>query len=289
MSSERPIFIVGVGRSGSTIFHHLLSSHPNVAWLSDVSERWPAHPERSRAFLRALDLPGAEPYALRYAEPQEAYRFWDHYVRGFGTPCRDLVASDVMLASAKRIRDALGRITTPRRNRLLLKITGWPRVSFLREIFPDARFIHVLRDGRAVAASLLNVDFWWGWRGPSNWRWGPLTPAQQEEWECHGRSFVALAAIQWKILMDAMQEAKRDLDPAGMMDVRYEDLCRDPIPMLRRATEFAELPWATVLERAVAREGLRSENDKWRRDLTPRQQEILQTVLATHLAQYGYT
>ena len=70
-----------------------------------------------------------------------------------------------------------------KRNRLLIKITGWPRIGYLNEIFSDAKFIHILRDGRAVANSLINVEFWRGWQCPQNWRFGRLTEKQQKEWE----------------------------------------------------------------------------------------------------------
>src|SRR3712207_7426845 len=53
----------------------------------------------------------------------------------------------------------------------------------LSEIFKDAKFIHLMRDGRAVANSLLHVYFWSGWKGPGNWGWGQLSPAQQRSEE----------------------------------------------------------------------------------------------------------
>src|SRR5213078_3203453 len=101
----------------------------------------------------------------------------------------------------------LARILGRRRHRLLVKITGWPRVGYLRAIFPDARFIHLIRDGRAVANSLIHTDFWRGWAGPSKWQWGEMGAEHHEEWERHGRSFVALAGIQWKIMMGAIRQA----------------------------------------------------------------------------------
>jgi hypothetical protein len=58
---------------------------------------------------------------------------------------------------------------------------------------------------------LLNVDFWSGWRGPQNWRWGELTAKQRQEWERFDRSFVALAGIELKILSKALEQAKQDV------------------------------------------------------------------------------
>ncbi len=99
----------------------------------------------------------------------------------------------------------LGADRPEKRNRLLVKITGWPRLGYLHEIFPDAKFIHVVRDGRAVVNSLINVDWWDGWKGPQNWRWGDLDLSQTDEWEKYGKSFVVLAGIQLKIIMNALE------------------------------------------------------------------------------------
>ncbi|MGI9077189.1 MAG: sulfotransferase family protein [Gemmatimonadaceae bacterium] len=288
MGLDRPIFVVGVGRSGSTVFHHLMTKHPRVAWLSELCERYPSTPWPNQALMRAIDLPLVGPVLVRHVDPGECYRFWEHHVRGFSAPCRDLVAGDVMNSSATRIRKALSGMTTPARPRLLIKITGWPRLSFLDQIFPDALFINVMRDGRAVASSLLNVHFWQGWGGPSRWRWGDLTSEQLEEWERHDRSFVALAGIQWKILMDAMERAKEKIAPARLLELKYEELCKAPVPMFRRVAEFCELDWSESLSQAALSEGLRNENEKWRSDFTPAQQEILTSVLREYLLRYGY-
>ena len=81
------------------------------------------------------------------------------------------------------------------RDRLLIKVAGWPWVGFFHVIFSDAKLIHVVRDGRAVANSLLNEAWWWGWRGPQNWRWGEMSAADHVTWQEHGRSFVAFTGL----------------------------------------------------------------------------------------------
>jgi omega-hydroxy-beta-dihydromenaquinone-9 sulfotransferase len=284
----RPIIIVGVGRSGSTVFHHVMSGHAGVAWLSQLSDRYPGRPFLGRSLMRLINLPVLGPAIANQMDPGECYGFWDTFYPGFSTPCRDLHAGDVTNSARTRIPAALEQLTTTSRSRLLLKITGWPRIGYLNEIFPDALFIHVLRDGRPVAASFMNVPWWWGWRGPENWRWGKLSAEHQAEWDRQDRSFVALAGIQWKILMQSMEMVKPLIPSERFMEVRYEDVCAEPARFFRQAVEFAGLEWTPQFERHVSSQRLRSENEKWRKDLTPAQQGILESVLAPALQQYGY-
>jgi hypothetical protein len=161
----RPIILVGVGRCGSSLVHRLLAHHPRVAWISGLANKLPGQPWINGAFMRAIDLPGVEPLLTRWIAPSEHYVFWERNFSGFRTPFRDLVADDLTVETAARLRRAFRPALTARRDRLLLKVTGWPRIGFLHEVFPEARFVHVVRDGRAVANSLLHVDFRWGGAG----------------------------------------------------------------------------------------------------------------------------
>jgi len=285
---EKPIFIVGTGRCGSTVFHQLLSHHPHVAWLSRVCETRPHRPQANQRAMQILDVPLVSRYARKLIYPVEAYPFWERYCPGFTEPCRDLRQEDVTPGSKKAVRKVMAQILTRKRQRLLIKITGWPRIGFLKEIFPDAKFIHVYRDGRAVVNSLLNVFFWSGWRGPANWRWGELTPAQREKWERYDRSFVALAAIEWEILMTAHQEAGARIPADDLMEIRYEDLCQSPLEWTRQAIEFAGLEWSPGFAATVRNFSLKNTNYKWQEELTEVQQKVLNECLSDTLKKYNY-
>lgn len=290
MEVQQPIFVLGTGRCGSTIFHKILAEHPNVAWLSILSDYFPDRPAVNRAFLRLIDVPviGRFLKSRRGLRPWEPYNFWLQGFQGFKLPCRDLVKEDVSVKTAERMRTVSAAMLSAKRHRFLAKVTGWPRIGFLYEIFPDAKFIHIIRDGRAVVNSMLNVDWWWGWQGPQNWRWGMLSPAHMAEWEQHDRSFVALAAIEWKILMDAAETAKQVLPPENYVEIKYEDLCVDPTAVMQQVLQFCDLPSADGFRRAVQRYQLRNTNHKWQQQLSPHQQCVLNDVLAPYLTRYGY-
>jgi hypothetical protein len=289
MENKGPIIIVGAGRTGTTVFHRMLSEHPHLAWLPGrICSRFPERLELGRLVMKGLDYPLLGELLKRRIKPGENYPFWEHHCKGFSAPYRDLLAADVTDGAKSRLPRTMAKILTEKRNRLLLKITGWPRIGFLSEIFEDARFIHVMRDGRAVANSMLNVYFWRGWKGPQNWGWGELSPAQEDEWNEHGQSFVVLAAIQWKILMDAMEKAKSTISSERFLEVRYENLCSDPVGQFQKVTQFCDLEWTGSFERQIRKYQPRNTNDKFKYYLTAEQQSALEGVLRAYLMRYGY-
>jgi omega-hydroxy-beta-dihydromenaquinone-9 sulfotransferase len=288
MTITKPIIIVGTGRCGSTVFHRLLATHPQLMWLSGFSLRYPTRPTWNKWAVEAMGNPLLRRVFGERIRPGECYRFWDTYAYGFSEPCRDLVRTDVTARVKKRVRGAIQPMLTPARNRFLAKITGWPRIGFLNEIFEDAKFIHIIRDGRAVANSLLHVSFWRGWYGPQGWRAGLLSAEDQATWESYDRSFVALAGLEWRIQMRAIDAARERLDPKLFYEVKYEDFCRQPLETYRQVLEFAELPESAELERQVKAASIESTSQRWRDDLTPGQQAILDGLLREDLRRYGY-
>ena len=288
MTITKPIIIVGTGRCGSTVFHRLLATHPQLMWLSGFSLRYPTRPTWNKWAVEAMGNPLLRRLLGERIRPGECYRFWDTYAYGFSEPCRDLVRTDVTARVKKRVRGAIQPMLTPARNRFLAKITGWPRIGFLNEIFEDAKFIHIIRDGRAVANSLLHVSFWRGWYGPQGWRAGLLSAEDQATWESYDRSFVALAGLEWRIQMRAIDAAREKLDPKLFYEVKYEDFCRQPLETYRQVLEFAELPESAELERQVKAASIESTSNRWRDDLTPGQQAILDDLLREDLRRYGY-
>jgi hypothetical protein len=175
---------------------------------------------------------------------------------------------------------------TRTRNRLLVKITGWPRILYLKEIFPDAKFINVTRDPCAVASSFLEVPWWDGWRGPTSWRHGPLPADLETIWREQGESFVALAALEFVIFERAMQVCRQLLPAVHVLDVSYTRICSDPMATFRSVVAHCGLEWFDEFEKALRQFSLRDSDDKWRKHLTvPQQEVVIRTLERTRNSQ----
>ena len=133
------------------------------------------------------------------------------------------------------------------------------------------------------------MPWWQGYRGPTGWGWGPLADDDQRAWEAVGRSFPVLAALEWKLLMDAFAEAKGSIESDRWMDVRYEDFLRDPTVTTRSCWSSSGSSWTAGFEDRFARYALdASRADAFRRDLHPSDLSAIESVLGPHLRALGY-
>ena len=279
---KHPLFIVGTGRCGSTVLHWMLAEHPSFAFLSRVLSRYPSKLRWQRLAMHAWDSPVTPRRVRTLVGPSEVWPFWEYCYPGFSTPYRDLRTDDVSQKAKYTLNHVFSELTTRRRSRLLVKLTGWTRVGFIKEAFPDAKIIHIIRDPHPVVNSTLNVQWWHGWHGPSQWRWGPLTPEEEGVWKRHGESFLVLAAIEWTKIMRAYRESIDRLPSSqkgDVMEVRYVDLCHDTKAVMSRILAFAGLPEAARFDRTLSRYNLASQDRKWQQNFTDAQQEELNTAL----------
>ena len=292
-SSAEFAFVLGTGRCGSTLVHEIIARHPDVGFVSNLQDRVPQLPLPSRLnndIYRRVPERFTTKGRLRYA-PSEAYRALDREVSPvISAPLRDLLAEDVTPWLEQRFRSFFERRAAAQGRPLFLhKFTGWPRYGFVHRIFPEARFIHVVRDGRAVANSFLQMPWWQGYRGPDHWNWGPLSEADAREWEESGRSFAVLAGLEWKLLMDAFESA-RDLVPAARwMEVRYEDFVAEPREYMRAMLDHLGLDWTPAFERGFRRYRFDAgRRDAYRRDLGIHDLAMLDASLTPALERHGY-
>lgn len=287
------VFVVGTGRCGSSLIHEVLAGHPDIGFVSNLDDLlpWPHLKGRWNSMLfRHLSPDFSRKGRVRFA-PSEGYRLLEREVSPIlARPARDLLAEDATPRLAERFRRSFEmRARVQGRPVFLHKFTGWPRTGFVQAVFPGARFVHVLRDGRAVANSLVQMQWWQGFRGPEHWDWGPLSDDDRATWEAGGRSFAVLAGLEWKLLMNAFEAAKAGIAPDRWLDVRYEDFLSEPREQAARILRFMQLEWTDAFERRFTRYGfIDSRTDAFRKELATADLEALERLLGANLERLGY-
>jgi hypothetical protein len=292
-SSAEFAFVLGTGRCGSTLVHEIVARHPDIGFVSNIEDRLPLPASAGRwnaGLYRRVPDAFTTKGRLRFA-PSEAYHALEREVSSAVVdPARDLLAEDVTPWLERRFRRFFElRARAQGRPVFLHKFTGWPRSGFVRRIFPEARFVHVVRDGRAVANSFLQMPWWDGYRGPSRWSWGPLPEDSARLWEESGRSFALLAGLEWKLLIEAFESARAAVPQDQWLELRYEDFVADPRSAIGSILDLLGLDWTPAFEEGFRRYRFTSDRtDAYRRDLGIHDVALLDASLAPVLERYGY-
>ena len=268
----KPLFIGGCERSGTTMLGAMLGGHSRCLCLpesqfmddqlahADADGRIDARAALSRIvaherFRLLWDLP-SDPAPVQPAELGATLAdLWTGlalaYGRKLGQP-----AADVWIDH------------TP---------TNFRRVRGLLRLFPAARFIHLVRDGRAVAASLLPLD------------WGPNNALHAAEF--------------WMARCALGLAAELDLGTDRVLRVRYEDILQEPESSLRRITSFIGLDYEPEMASANASKPTRyherqhhlvgqapvpSRAAGWQQVLSRREVEMFEAETGDFLETLGY-
>jgi hypothetical protein len=168
---------------------------------------------------------------------------------------------------AARARSAIrSELDAWRRERMLIKIPYLTRaMQLLDRIFADALYIHIVRDGRAVALS------------------------NQKRFEVGGRAPLEALRTSARIWVDTLHyvDAMHARLGARLMTMRYEEFCTDVRGSLREALRFSQLdPDAVDLDDIP--KALRPTNERWLAGCSPSARELLDQELGEALRDRGY-
>ena len=242
-AQDEPFFLVGSERSGTTLLRLMLAHHRGIECAPEFEflverlpprEGWPAlAPYYAWLSTNRIFLPHELAIDRRLDYPALARSFLGQYARRSGKPIHG--------ATCHKHFDRLLRL--------------WPR----------ARFVHLVRDGRDVARSCVGMG-WAGnvWYGATRW-------VEAEE--------------LWKSLLPRIDAARR-------LDLRYEDLLRDPERELTRVCRFLGTEYDDrMLE--YHRDSSYERPDpsligQWKKKLTRDELGLLEARIGPWLQRWGY-
>ncbi len=158
-------------------------------------------------------------------------------------------------------------------------------IPVLHMLFPDARFIHIYRDGRDVVRSWVRAPF-----GPTN---------------------IVEAAAEWQRFVRAGQQGGATLPPTQYLEIRYETLLADPEATLRSVCRFIDesfepamltpnpllfhqrlqrVPVFGGMVRGLGGEPLlvQTNSYKWKTAMTPEERGVVEAVAGAMLQTLGY-
>lgn len=275
---ERPVFVVGHRKTGTTLLQELLDGHPQLSVLPGESNHFVTflpRPQEGIAgeaqrwwLLRLITPSGIPPFWSLGREP-DAYARFTVRLLGLvaGNPGRDVLGmAAVAMADGER---AAWVEKTPGHEH---------RVPEILAVYPQARFVHVVRDPRSVAAAIVRLD------------------------RATGRA---------TDLVDVGLTIRRSFGAAERnrgrryLVLRYEDLVGEPEVVMRRVSGFLCLDWADTLltptvggmpatsnsawsARRVTGEIEAQRLDLWREELDDRAAAIVAAATRSAARRHGY-
>jgi hypothetical protein len=262
---DRPIFILSAPRSGSTFLFDLLSRFDRVwAWHAEVDDIWWRHFPYER-LEEPSDYVGADEYSPRMAAQvrRDLYRFALYARQERGERC-ELMQRWGLVKSIRYLDKTIANCF---------------HMDFLTRLFPDARYLLLMRDGRATISSMME-----GWSDPKRFVKPQLTryiptgspishwsfPAPPGWRGVLDRPLEEICTWSWMRHVETAADALDAVPAERKRTFRYEDVLDNPADAARQLAEFCDLAWTPAVDKFLAERPLSRttvsapEKDKWR-------------------------
>jgi len=273
-----PFFVVGCGRSGSTMLREMFNKHSQV-YIPGESYfihmlYWDWHPGMGDAELESF----FQKLVVIPPPPERAViddMGWEHdELKAFLYESRDKEFSDVVRGIYELGMRRAGKVMwgdkTPRYVLYL---------PLLIKLFPQARIIHLVRDGRDVALSYLGFDS------------GPTT--------------VRDAARYWRYMAGVGRHFHKERPDVPYIEVRYEDLVLEPEAGIKEICRFLDIQYEPAMVDFQAGHKRPTEKDsfghelvgrpvtagrvgRWRKEMTERDVVVFEALAGRRLQDFGY-
>ncbi|HEX5595099.1 MAG TPA: sulfotransferase [Micromonosporaceae bacterium] len=276
MTNDRPIFVVGCPRSGTTMLQLMLHAHPRIAIPPETRFLLETYRERRR--FGDLRRPANRRALAHFIVNRPQTRFFD-----LGLDGPEMIAE--IVAGPPTLGSALGSIFRAYSDRFDKPRWGDKRPAYLNNLdvvlrlFPDAQIVHIVRDGRDCVASL-----------------------QEMPWH---RTGIYHSIAAWAQAVDNARLARRRLAADSFYELRYEDLVVDPARELSALCDFlgeeydeamtrpAELATTAVPAYKTWHERTHRPVDdgrvgSWKQRLTDAEIALCEVLLADRLNAYGF-
>ncbi|MFC9973454.1 sulfotransferase family protein [Spirillospora sp. NPDC127200] len=274
--SDRPIFVIGCPRSGTTLLQLMLHSHPRIAIPAETRFLLPAYTARCE-FGDLNDRENRRALA-DWITGRRATKFGD-----LGLDAAEVTAE--IVDGPPTLGSALGTVF-----RAYARKHGSPRwgdkrpsyskhVGTLLRMFPDAQFVHLIRDGRDCVASLKEMP-----------------------WYKHD---VHHAVAAWREAIDGGRRHAARLGPDAYYELQYERLVADPAEELTRLCAFLGEDFDAAMTRpqAIAQQTVPPQKKwhdrtrgavnagrvgSWATRLEPWEAGLAEAAFGERLVEYGY-
>ncbi len=266
-SPIKPILIIGAPGSGTTLLYQTLCSHRDVAYINHNMLRagiW-RHGrfvgDHRKALFILQNLIHRDPDSIL---PTEADIFWAVYFRDYYSYMTENDYTEEMASYFRKKVLQVQNLWSGRPRFVNKNLQNSFRVRLLNSIFPDAKFIHIVRDGRAVAFSILNKkDF--GATSPIllvgfKDILGDRYQAERSELYNYG--------LAWAEYVRRGREASA-VAQDRYYEVHYENLVKEPHDELRKIVDFCELDWYSKFEQKIP--STQNMNEKWKQKASKEQ------------------
>ena len=219
-------FIVGCARSGTTLLHRIVDAHPLVAVTPEM--HWVS---------KHLETDGSgEPVVTRRTVSELADHGRFSHFELDRADFEALLGRDEPLSYREFLRRLYGLYGRARNKPVVgNKTPAYARhLPELHGLWPAAKFVHIIRDGRDVCLSVMN------------WKKAAGTAGRYATWE---EDPVSTTALWWERKVRSGHEAGVALGPSLYHEMLYEDLIGAPEARCRALCDFFALPYDTAMVR----------------------------------------